>query len=78
MDKFSFKQILTFIVVLFGMAIGGGLTFSSCVADRKVVVTECPGDQHCSTITVRFKNMQSVPADTLNATATRIIQELRR
>ena len=78
MDKFSFYQILTLIVVLFGMAIGGGLTFSSCVGDSKVVVTECLGDQVCSTITVRFKNMQAVPADTLNATATKIIQELRR
>jgi len=78
MDKFTFKQLLTLIVVLFGMAIVGGLTLSSCVADRKVVVIECPGDNPCSTITVRFKNMRAVPADTLNATATRIIQELRR
>ena len=78
MDKYSFKQMLILIVVLFGMAMVGGLTLSSCVGDRKVVVTECTVNQHCSTITVRFTNMQSVPDDTLNATATKIITELHK
>lgn len=78
MDRFTFNQIIILILVTFGCTMLFVLSLSSCVDDSKVVVMECPGDNPCSTITVRFKNMPAVPADTLNATATRIIQELRR
>jgi hypothetical protein len=78
MDKFNFNQIIILILVIVGCTLLFGLSLSSCLGESKVVVTECPGNQPCSTITVRFKNMQSVPDDTLNATATRIIQELQR
>ena len=74
----TFKQMLILIVVLFGMVMVAGLTLSSCMGDSKVVVTECTVNQPCSTITVRFNNMQSVPADTLNATAIKIITELHK
>ena len=78
MDRFTFKQIIILILVIFGCTMLFGFSLTSCVGDSTVVVEDCPSDQPCSKVTVRFHNMQAVPKDTLNATAVKIIQELRR
>ena len=78
MDKFSFKQIIILILVIFGCTMLFGFSLMSCVGDSTVVVQDCPAAKHCSTVTVRFHNMQAVPKDTLNATAVKIIHGLNR
>ena len=78
MDKFRFKQLMIAIVVVFGLLIISGQVLASCVSVSTVTVTDCYRNTPCSTIKVKFHNMQNLPKDTLNATALKIIQGINR
>ena len=77
MEKGFLALIYTFGIAFIAVL---ALAFISLINDdsTKAITRVCDGRGACRTISVEFHNMSSIPTDSLNAAAERIIHEVSK
>jgi len=78
LDKYTYGQLVGLTILMAAIILVFGFSLSSCIGDRSVSARYCPDGKPCTVVTVKFINLPSVPGDTLNVTAERIIESITR